>query len=414
MTLLTGLARLLPPGNLVALHVNYGLREESDADERLVAGHCSDLGVETVVHRAGRPAGNVQAWAREVRLARAEELRNERDMDWIAVGHTRTDQAETFLYRLASSPGARPLLAMPARSGRTIRPLLAVDRRTIREVAETSGIPFHDDATNASPAFARNRIRLEVMPVLERINPGAEGNIARTRAELEEDEQYLAREAAEILESTYEAGGLPASSVAGLHPAVLRRLLRLMAEDELGRPVAIPPGLAREVRRLAERPQGGSLDLGSGDRLVVESGRITVQGPGGVEAPGPVELVPGDNTFGGWMIRVEEIGADEARDGFGDPLRAFLDASELAGIRIVVRSRREGDRISQLGLAGTKSVQDAFTEGRVPRSERASWPVVTAGDEVLWLPGLAVSDRFLVKDHSARVIRLSAEPPPAP
>lgn len=412
MTLLTALAELLPPSALVALHVNYGLREGADADQELVAGHCGALGVELRVRRAGRPAGNVQAWARDLRLEAAEELRRDRNLDWIAVGHTKSDQAETFLYRLASSPGARALLAMPARSGRIVRPLLGVDRRTVRQVAETSGVPFHDDPTNDAPVFARNRVRHEVVPALERINPGAEGHVVETRAELAEDEEFIASAADGVLAGAGPRG-LAAAEAASLPPALLRRVVRRLAEDALGRPVPVSRDLAAEVRRLAGRPEGGRLDLGSGDSLVIEAGRIAVVSAG-AKPPRAVELRPGANEFGRWSIHLDEVGAAEARAGFGDPLVAFLDVAEASDARPTARSRRGGDRISQLGMAGSKSLQDLFTDGRVPRSERAGWPVVTLDGKIVWVPGLAVSDEFLVGEGTDRVLRLRAAPPPAP
>ncbi|HNH87287.1 MAG TPA: tRNA lysidine(34) synthetase TilS, partial [Solirubrobacterales bacterium] len=191
VALLLGLHLVLGAGHLVALHVNYGLRPTADDDERLVRRICEQLEVELVVLRAGEAEGNMQAWARKIRLDEAERIRSERGLDWIAVGHNRSDQVETFIYRLVSSPGARSLLAMPPRSGNLIRPLLTLDRGLIRTMLER--VTHSEDPTNDDPAFARNRIRLEVMPALEQVNSGAELNVVRTRAELAEDEEVLMR-----------------------------------------------------------------------------------------------------------------------------------------------------------------------------------------------------------------------------
>src|SRR5439155_1321034 len=133
--------RFCGPEHVGALHLNYGLREEADGDERHCVQLCKRLGVELEVVRASRapapaggarrsgpePSGNLQAWAREVRYAEAERLAQKRDA-LIAAGHTASDQVETILYRLAASPGRRALLGMPASEGRLIRPLLHVTR----------------------------------------------------------------------------------------------------------------------------------------------------------------------------------------------------------------------------------------------------------------------------------------------
>ncbi len=127
-----------------ALHVNYGLRAEADDDEAHCVEFCERLGVELFVHRAGEPAGNVQAWAREVRYAQAERLAAPRDA-LIATGHTATDQVETVLYRLAASPGRRALLGMPERSGRIIRPLLHMTREDTAAYCRERGLPWRED-----------------------------------------------------------------------------------------------------------------------------------------------------------------------------------------------------------------------------------------------------------------------------
>ena len=168
--LLAGLAGLEPGPRLVALHLNYGLREESGEDERAAATLCDRFGIELVTVRAGEPTGNLQDWARRLRYERAEGLRAERGLDWVAAGHTATDVAETMIYRLAASPGRRALAAMRPRSGRVVRPLLSLTREETRAAATGAGLPFTDDRTNADPAFARARIRAEVLPVLAEIN----------------------------------------------------------------------------------------------------------------------------------------------------------------------------------------------------------------------------------------------------
>lgn len=437
VALLLGLSDVLGPASLLALHVNYGLRSAADEDEQLVRELCAELDVKLEVHRAGRPAGNLQAWARGVRLGEAERLREEEGMDWIAVGHNRSDQAETFLYRLASSPGVRSLLAMPPRSGRVIRPLLSLDSDLIRRMLKQV-TPVAADATNQDPVFTRNRIRHDLLKRLEEIDPRAELNIARTRAELAEDDELLRSLATEALE---QAAGpemsLSGEALAGQHPAVRRRMLRNLAEAELGRPVAVNRRLAGEVDRLAGEPEGGSLDLGGGDRFVIESGRVRVVAGGrreGEEVPLPVEAsLEDDNvTFGGWVVSTSVINSDEARSGFGNPWTAFLEEAALSELlesspgpgtaRLLLRPWQTGDRIDPLGMSGSKSLQDVFTDAGVPASRRRTWPVLEAAGTPIWVPGLVRSRHALVEnadstgtrrspDRSGRVFRLQARPP---
>lgn len=410
VALLIGLTEVLEPGRLAVLHVNYGLRDEAGEDEELVRNLCARLDVECQVVRAGSPEGNLQAWAREIRHREAEALRESRNMDWVAIGHNRSDLAETFLYRLATSPGGRSLLAMPAQSGPIIRPLLALGRDEIRTMLDGAA-DWAEDRTNLDPWYARNRIRLEVIPQLEELNPAAQVNIARTRAELEEDDLALSEMAITALRSEGEdiAEGVPSRAFAGHDPAVARRMLRFLAESALGRPVAITPETTRRFIRLSRSSEMSSLDLGSGAVLRIESGMVVVL-PRGGETVEPIRLGEGDNRFGRWAIQADPIGPRQARSEFGEKWSAFFDLPG-ADFGLTVRAREEGDRIGQLGMSGSKSLQDLFTDAGIPASRRDGWPVLVLDSKVLWVPGLARSRDFLVVGGDRPVLRLQARPP---
>ena len=180
--LLDLLAQLCAPGAVTALHVNYGLRgSEADADERHVRMLCERAEVELRVHRTPSPPerGNLQAWARDIRYGEASRLALARGSG-IATGHTASDQAETVLYRLASSPGRRALLGMPARDGLLVRPLLALTREETASYCRARGLGWREDATNADDRFARGRVRHGLLEELRRVHPAAEANVLRT------------------------------------------------------------------------------------------------------------------------------------------------------------------------------------------------------------------------------------------
>ena len=205
------LATLCGPESVSAIHVNYALRPDSDRDETAARALCAKLRIDLHVERPELGEGNMQARAREARYAAAERLRCRVGGDWVATGHTRTDVAETLLYRLAVSPGTRPLLGLPPRSGLVVRPLHSISRAETRAIAEECGLPFADDPTNETPQYARNRIRAELMPVLAEIGPEAERNIAATHAELHEEAELLAGLVAETLAEAGVGDGAPRS-----------------------------------------------------------------------------------------------------------------------------------------------------------------------------------------------------------
>ena len=419
-----GVVGLCGPEAVAALHVNYGLRLDSDRDEAAARALCARLRIDLHVARPELGEGNLQARAREARYEAAEALRERLGYGWIATGHTRTDLAETVLYRLAVSPGTRPLLGLAPRNGRIVRPLHFLSRERTRAIAAEAGLAFVDDPTNDSPRFARNRICSEVLPVLAEIGPEVERNIAATHAELHEEADLLAALVAEALDRAgveEEEAEVAAAELEAMKPGLLRLALRELAGRAAGRPIALSRARAAQILRLGAEPEGGVVELAGGVSARCESGRVRFAataversaeaeggagGPANAEsAPEPVRMsVPGRARFGEWELIAEVRSPPPEPAG---PGLATLDAAALGSV-VEVRAWRSGDRIRPLGLGGSKSLQDLFTDSGVPRSARRQVPVVTAGGRVAWVAGVAVSDEFRLGARSAgaAVIRL--------
>jgi tRNA(Ile)-lysidine synthase len=407
--LAVALARAVGPEHVHALHVNYGLRDSADRDERVCRNLCSTLRIDLHIERPGELQGNLQAAARDFRYAAAERLRVRTGGDWIASGHSRTDLAETFVYRLAVSPGARSLRCLPAHSGRVIRPLLDLERGELRQLAIEASLPFADDETNLDPAFARNRIRAEVLPVLRDLSPAAERNVAETQSEMIEEARLLERVVLEALEAAGSGAGsvaIRADALEGSEPALRRLALRALAERAAGRAVPLSRRRATQIMRIALMPEGGEVDLGHGVTAICEQGLIRFETAREADAaPAPTPLrVPGSCRFGQWEVRAE------VRPGPVEPAGpdlATLDAEAL-GDELVVRTWREGDRMRPLGMDGTKSLQDLFTDRGIPRSLRHRLPVVIAAGRVAWVAGVAVSEDFRLAPDAREVAVLTA------
>jgi tRNA(Ile)-lysidine synthase len=293
---------LCEPGDVSALHVNYGLREQAGADERHCVGLCERLGVRLEVVRESRPprpeptlgaeqargaTGNLQEWAREVRYGAAARLAEEKDA-LIATGHTASDQVETILYRLAASPGRRALLGMVASdrsrtqgpegpvggagaegAARLIRPLLGVTREQTASYCEARGLQWREDESNDSEQFARARVRHGLVGALRAVHPAAEANVLRTA--------WLLREETELLDGLVEdeLAGRHSIAIARLQklPAALARLVVVrLAEDAAG--TYVPQAGDRVEEILALHQRGGRAELHVGGRAgaVIEGG----------------------------------------------------------------------------------------------------------------------------------------------
>jgi tRNA(Ile)-lysidine synthase len=360
----------------VALHVNYGLRAEADGDEAFCRDLCARLGVPLTVHRAGPPEGNVQAWARAVRYAEAARFGRT-----VATGHTATDQVETVLHRLASAPGRRALLGMPVRREGVVRPLLAFTREDTAAHCRERGLAWREDASNA--ASARGRIRAEIVPALRSLHPAAEANVLRT-IELLRDESL-------VLDGLLDSLPEELDALAAAPPALGRLALQRLADRAAG---GYAPAVGAHLDAVLALSRHGTAahDLPGGLRAVAEYGGLRVERPASAAPLPPVKLtVPGRAAWGPGAV-VCELGDGE------------LDAAALAPT-LDVRVWRPGDRMRL--PTGTRSLQDLFTDLKVPRARRATLPVVCSGDEIAWVPGVATGERFGATAGTRERVRLA-------
>ncbi len=270
------------PGAVSALHVNYRLRPGSDGDEAHCRELCERLAVALEIRHPERPAGgNLHAWARSVRYAAAGELADGRGAE-VAAGHTASDQVETILYRLASSPSRRALLGMSSREGRIVRPLLQYTREDTAAYCLARGIAWREDPSNDDPRFARARVRGGLVPALREIHPGAERNVLALAAVLRDEAAVLDALVDELLAGS-EQVELARLRAAG--PALARLAVQRLADRMAGGPAA---GVGRRTPELLALRETGvaCLHVGAGLRAVCERGVLRFErlGPRGESA----------------------------------------------------------------------------------------------------------------------------------
>ena len=406
-----GLVGWLGSEDVHALHVNYGLRDDADDGEAAARWLCAALRIDLHIERVHEPLeGNVQAAARKIRYDAAERLRARTGSDWIATGHTRTDVAETVVYRLASSPGTRALLGLAPRSGRVIRPLLKLEREEVAGARRRRG------------AALRRRLDQRGADVRAQPDPGraAAGACASSTRPRSGTSPRPAPSSPRRRSSSSASSSRrlppPARTPARSRspPTRSRRSSPACAGSRCGRSPSAPAGApvplgrarAAEITRLSGRPEGGTVELGGGLIASCESGfvRFLVDAPDA--APQPTDLtVPGRTRIGDWEIRAELRRGPVEPAG---PGRRDARRPRRSTARMIVRTWREGDRIRPLGMSGHKTLQDLFTDAGVPRSLRRTVPVVTVGDDVAWVVGVAVSEDFRLSEDAERVALLSA------
>lgn len=403
---------LLAPELRIALHVyhlDHGLRGEQSADDsRFVVAEAARLGLPCTAERVdvaaevARTGETVQAAARRVRYARLEAVADAVGASRIATGHNRGDQAETVLMRLLRGSGLRGLAGIPpVRGGRFIRPLLGVSRADIEDfLCERSLVPRRDPS-NDKAVYTRNRIRLELVPLLEtQYNPQLVPVLAATAERLRQDADYLEQATHEVWTGLGASDGLGCAALLAQHPAIAVRLVRRLAAPLLPADQELSSGAVERALAAARRGGTGEFDLEHGLVAAVAYGRLRIWSRA---AAAPVALapvpVPGEVDVPELGVRVRTVllAAGQAQPpAFPDEVgRACFETDGLPG-PLAVRTRRPGDRIWPVGMTGSQKLQDLFTDRKVPRHRRDRVPLLVCGDAVLWVVGYRLDRRFIL------------------
>lgn len=404
-----------------AAHLDHSLRGgESAAEADWVAGWCRErgivchVGIEDVAAWASQHKRGKQEAARMVRYAFLERTAAAVGADKIATGHTRDDQAETVLGNILRGTGLGGLRGIPARRGAIIRPLLGVSRADVEAYCTAHELHPRQDASNLSTDhYTRNRIRLELLPLLRRdYNPRVEDALVRLSEIADRDSDYLAAQAAASLAAALRAEEksrleLDRAMLAGLHPALLPYVLRQAIERIRGSNEGISYGSLESIGEaiVQDKPTGFSLMLPF-PACTVEVTRQTVTMLVFASADALPDYstplpVPG-------MAALPELGwvLTTSWEDHSSAVRLDAGAVDLASLE--ARNWRFGDKIDPLGMGGRhKKVSDIFSDAKVPRPQRPRVPVVADTQGIVWIAGYMLAERVKVSEKTERVLYLS-------
>ena len=427
-----------------AVYIDHGLRRGTEAERDVVRKTAESVGaafgwrpVDVKAH-VRRHGGSTQAVARELRYAALREAAREAGARKIAVGHTLSDQAETVLLQLLRGAGARGLAGIAPVLGEVVRPLLGVRREETVRYCREHGLETVDDPSNLNAVYLRNRVRLELMPALRTYNPAVEERLAGLAEISRAEDEYLQDEALKAFESLVRppAGEkglvLDGRALSELPLALSRRVVRIAA-SRLGARLAFRhvedileaagrregseildhlPGLSvrREYERLvfcaARSPKeraSGAVHAPSGAPRTEPAAEGRVELP----IPGSVDVAWAGITITAQVLRAGEVEAQRRSADSRGLNRALVDLDAVVP-PLYVRPRRPGDRISPLGLGGSKKLQDLLTDAKVPRAERSRVAVVEDAVGILWVVGHALDERVRLRDGTVRALSLAA------
>jgi tRNA(Ile)-lysidine synthase len=399
-------------------HLDHGLRPESAGDAAAVARMAAVLGLACHLERADvealrrRTRMSVETAAREARFDFFRRTAERHGYTRVALGHHAGDNAETLLLNLLRGSGRRGLGGIrPLRDGLYVRPLLRAQRRDIEAFLAARNLAFLSDHTNLDASIRRNRIRHELIPLLERdYRPGALAALSRAAELLAEEDAWIDELTAPLLTGLLRATApgrleLEAAGFDRLPPAAQRRILRGALQRVQG-------GLRRVGFEHLEAARAGACRLPGGLRVTRTGTAIVIEHSVAPARPGPAApppqweyRLPACGTLRipetGEVLRLAETPPTGAAGG--DPFRVLLDADALA-FPLTLRNRRPGDRFHPLGAPGSQTLKKFFIDHKVPDEERRRCPLLVSGDRIVWVAGHRVDERARVRPETRRVL----------
>jgi len=416
--------------DLLVLHVNHNLRgAESAADELFVRTLAQELGFPIVVEQASPAVPNSERQTRDIRRAFFQCAIQEHSLHRIALGHTRSDQAETVLFRLLRGTGLTGLAGMrPISPSGLIRPLLVCGRDEVRAWAIAEGIPWRDDSSNLDTAFTRNRLRLQTLPALAgSYNPNLERVLAQTADLAQTEEDYWNSQTrslyAQIVKRTPFGLTFEVGQIADLHLALRRRLIRHAIGELRGDLHGIECEHVESIVRLCESEQGHGRVIVPGVDALRSFSRLLLAHAGfraSQKRDYRIDLTLGNDyqlPFHTGILSVNWLkSADPQRfcANFKKEHEKTVEVCDWDGDLLAptgtpslwVRNWRPGDCFQRVGHQTGEKIKTLFQEDKILLWERKHWPVVLAGEEIVWVRQFGGSAKVNVSVGSRNVIRL--------
>lgn len=423
---------------LYPVHINHMLRgEEAMRDEAFVRSFCESLKLVPVLTRI-----DIAKKAKEEKLSLEEAGRNARYQEFgrvlmetgatkIAVAHSKNDQVETLLMRIFRGTGPEGLKGIEYKRDKIIRPLLDTDRKEIENYVKEWGLTAIDDSSNFHTDYFRNRIRLKVIP---EINKAAEKDITENLLRLSKiivaDEDYLRYNSelyykSAVQEKSKDYLALELKALAQSHEAICSRVLRAAYADISGSVTGLEYVHIDKLLGLIYRGRtGAGLDLPLGYRAVRTYKSIVIQKQGqkkaedfyyNLEVPGETSLLHSDCIIRSEIISIQKLEeipqlvnskrALNTEIFDYEKIRKQLTRDE--NLKLVVRNRRNGDIFKPFKSNGTKKLKEYFIDNKISIDQRNSLPLIAINKEIIWIIGNKTSDNYKVTDNTKSVLKIS-------
>jgi tRNA(Ile)-lysidine synthase len=414
------------PLEIGVAHINHLLRgEESERDEIFVRTLAERFSVPCHVVRvdvkkeATGSGKSLQHVGRDVRYRFYGETALSHGYGKIGVAHTLDDQVETFILRMVKGTGMRGLSSIPMKRDNIVRPFLHTGRAEIESYVSARGVSFVRDSSNEKTVYERNFVRKQIIPWMEKLNPAFREKVFLLLGDLTAANGVFDRRAEEFAKTVdwREEGdvSLPVDGLMGLDEETRFRVMVHFLD-------CVEPGfipLREHARQIKNVLRGARPNLTAalphGIRIEKTYGKLMITKKLHALPPGDVfsvdEGINSYEAFGGMILRVNTIlygGRDPAFSP--GPAAAFFDKDKLGPMK--VRTFHEGDRFQPLGMKGTVKLKDFFMSRKIPREARRHIPLLLSGDDIIWVIGERVDDRYKATRETRHVARVLVEPFP--
>ena len=410
MALLDMMQKEYPTAPILLAHVNHGIRgEEALRDRTFCENVAKERGLEIVILDADVPAiakekgQSIEEAAREVRYAFFADLMSERNIPILLTAHHADDHLETILFRIARGTGLSGLSGIapirPFAKGHLVRPLLGFTKKEILEYCQVHGVDYVTDSTNADTTYARNRIRADILPVMEELYTDASHRAVQMSAELGEDESYLQELAKEFVEENTTVRGISYLHLQKAHPAIRRRALHIWFEKERG--ATLESVHLQALMNLVESgdttarvalPTGVSAYCTARGRLSLT--KTKPQPVGEYTLP----LILGEQQVLGTDISIRITPVENFEKSEGNTLVLFGEWKDLEQT-FTWRNRREGDVILRGKMH--RQLRRLYAQKGIPTELRCALPLLCRGEEIVWAPFVGTCDGFTEKNAGA-------------
>lgn len=395
-------------------HCNFQLRgDESDEDEVLVRCEAEKYGLPFYNRRfdtAGemeRTGESMEMAARRLRYAWFDALSREEGYTAIAIAHHADDSIETFFINLLRGTGLRGLTGISTQVGKVVRPLMFASRKEILEYAVLKRIPFREDSSNRSTKYLRNKIRLGLIPRIREINPKFTGLMRRNIARLTDAQLFIDHGIERIrAEAVTSADGIDTIHVDRIDPAFPRGFV---IYELLASAYGFKGDVIDSLCRALEKGATGRCFYARERMASIDRGRIVVA-PIAPEDPCTVSVGRGTprSYCGNAVLYYEYRDIDLVEDFDVPPHIAQVDADRLQ-FPLTLQRWREGDTFVPFGMTGRKKVSDLLKDEKVCMAEKQRQFVLLSGDEIVWVVGRRIDDRFRITPRTENVLRITKE-----